>query len=457
LFVAEIIFPEGVAPGEGKSANFIEVARNGNGSPVLRGSSIAGALRHAYAMTVAHDEDAVERWFGTAADASGDINDSHVRIYDSILDPGKSFVGRRTHNAIDRHTGATRDKSLFSLESLPPKTQATIVLVVESEADNDETRRFLGQIAKILQSGFSLGGNCARGIGRVELAGKARFQEYDLTDISSHSKWLDDQRKFRSNGKFPVGMTELASGDPEETPQNTLKFSFLLGVPRGQDFVVGDGLAVDYKIEPQWTKSADGGPVWRIPGSTIRGVFRGWVSRLAAREGRKLRDSLERHAQNGPGRGDEHGWGFIDEKEERKKLKDCPANLDDPVMDLFGSLFAKARFHIGDGYAPKGNQDQPRIHVAVDRFSGGANEGALFDNTVLQGDNLEFRFHATIRNPKEREVEWIIRTLRAIDLGILRIGSSKGAGRLGLKKMPEAVGPHAELFRKLQKNEVSRA
>ena len=49
------------------------------------------------------------------------------------------------------------------------------------------------------------------------------------------------------------------------------------------------------------------------------------------------------------------------------------------------------------------------------------------------------------------EVEWLVATLRAIDLGILRIGSSKSSGRLCLKEAPVVRGEDefAEMFRDL--------
>ena len=43
-FVLE--FPYGVAPGEGSDYNVLRIAKNGAGTPVLRGSSLAGVLRH---------------------------------------------------------------------------------------------------------------------------------------------------------------------------------------------------------------------------------------------------------------------------------------------------------------------------------------------------------------------------------------------------------------------------
>ena len=43
------VFPEGIAPGEGKGlSNILLAARNGSNQPVLRGTALAGALRSAF-------------------------------------------------------------------------------------------------------------------------------------------------------------------------------------------------------------------------------------------------------------------------------------------------------------------------------------------------------------------------------------------------------------------------
>jgi hypothetical protein len=73
--------------------------------------------------------------------------------------------------------------------------------------------------------------------------------------------------------------------------------------------------------------------------------------------------------------------------------------------------------------------------VAVDRFSGGANEGALFFNQVLTGTRLVFPITMVLSSPREKEVQWLVKTLRALHLGILSVGSSKSGGRLEIKSI----------------------
>jgi hypothetical protein len=72
----------------------------------------------------------------------------------------------------------------------------------------------------------------------------------------------------------------------------------------------------------------------------------------------------------------------------------------------------------------------------LDAISGGAIEGMLFDNDVLTAG--EFNVKILVKDAKDYEAKWIAQTLKALDLGVLRIGSSKAAGRLELKDKPKA-------------------
>lgn len=68
-----LLFPAGIAAGESGHDNRLTIARNGAGQPVLRGTSLAGRLRHVWRKRMlkqqgaAAVDDAVARFFGSAA------------------------------------------------------------------------------------------------------------------------------------------------------------------------------------------------------------------------------------------------------------------------------------------------------------------------------------------------------------------------------------------------------
>ena len=96
---------------------------------------------------------------------------------------------------------------------------------------------------------------------------------------------------------------------------------------------------------------------------------------------------------------------------------------------------------------------QRRMHVAVDRITGGAAEGVLFENRVLTFSDeqaVEFEFRVVINNPLEHEAKWLGQTLIALDMGVLRVGCSKSSGRLELvPKSMKISGEHWKLVEQL--------
>ena len=481
-------FPSGIAPGEGGDYNILTIAKNGKGQPVLRGTSLAGALRHAYGkylrraqrLKAVEADQQVKQYFGYAlgdGESAGGI-ESPLQVSNSILHTGSSGLVARTYHLRNRHTGAVADGGLFSLESCPPGTTATVAIWLRDDGESPDTAvDFLRTLVGLLQGGITLGGKSARGIGLARLRETPSHRTYDLTDLQAHAAWLDDYRAWRQDLKvIPAGQPLAARPKANAT---LLRVDFSLGIPRGQDVLVGDGQGLDHEIEPQRVLHANGKYYWRLPGASLRGLFRGWVARLAARENRGLADNVQRHqacqrrvwkgellastdSYYGDERdelsGDNLGWCFLP-KEDRRQER---AKTGCPVAGLFGSLFQAGRIHISDAYAVCSSskpgddrlEEQLRKHVAVDRVTGGAAEGMLFENTVLtwhpKRGSPRFAVQMQVEDPTEEEARWLAQTLRALDLGVLRVGSSKSSGRLALMAPPQATGPRADHFAAIQ-------
>ncbi|MDT8380201.1 MAG: RAMP superfamily CRISPR-associated protein [Desulfotignum sp.] len=433
---ADIIFPEGAAPGAGSSSNRHVLARNGNQKTILRGSVLAGVLRHAYAerLGMSSLEDPVSRWFGEGADPDED-NSSCIRVADAVI--RCATVNERTHNLINRHTGAPAKGGLFSFEAIPPMSKAILSIILEPGAgESEEYDAFIDHLVGILGTGLLVGGHTNRGVGRMMLVDDVSVRDFDLATVDGSADFLDAQYEEMNKGVVLSGRKFRP-----ETQQNHLEIKLELGIPRGEDLLIGDGQETDYALNPQSVIFNDGSEHWRIPGSSLRGVVRAWMTRLAARDGETITDSVNNWYDrcDDPKKSykpDLIGWGFKD-TQDRARYQEYPDLLDDPILDLFGSMYKKGRIHISDVFSrPMEQQDvQDRYHVAVDRFSGGANEGALFDNQVLAGTQLIFPVTILLSTPREKEVQWLVKTLRALHLGILSVGSSKSGGRLEIKSI----------------------
>jgi hypothetical protein len=269
-------------------------------------------------------------------------------------------------------------------------------------------------------------------MGRAVLAGEAKWKTYNLATPDGTAAWLNDgyasrQRKLDSTG-WPAFVLE------DSLPlEKQLHLTVTIRPARGQDFLIAAG----GDMSPLQRLSADGKAQWVLPGSTLRGLFRDWTTRLAAREGQPVFSAAS---------ADEQGWAG---KKANKEWQKYPDLVQCPVMRLFGSLYARSRIHISDGMCEIHEASQQyRKHVAIDAISGGAIESLLFDNYVLISG--AFPVTITVNNPTEDEARWLAQTLKAFDLGLIRVGSSKASGRLEIATLV-ADGPFAETFNHFKK------
>lgn len=453
-----LVFPEGLSPGESREGNLLSVAKDGSGRPVLRGSSLAGALRHAWTRRFGieqypDDENPAREWFGAKAEEK-DRWPSALQVPDVPLDAGRNFMEHvRTHNAINRHRGSVLDHSLFSLQALPPGTCGTATLWLKGVPAKEIGEKFLTELTQLLDEGLTLGGKAARGLGRVMLTPETRpvLQSYDLSTPGGMQSWLNDSYLLRQNKAPETEGTKVLPQSPENA--DVFLLTLTLGIPAAEDLLLGDGQGLEYEMEPQQVKDKNGTCCWRIPGSSLRGVFRAWFNRLAAIDGLEVFDSFSRFGEQSA-TGAQLAWLGLDQDKSARQAKikalardrgALPDEIACPVARLFGNAFHKGRLHISDALTPVGDtKAQPRMHVAVDRFTGGASEGFLFDNTVLT-HGPAFTFHLRIESPEEQEIRWLLATLRALHHGILRVGSSKAGGRLGVFHS-EATGKYATLI-----------
>lgn len=418
---APLCFPEGFTIGSSGEGNDLEIERDGAGNPVLRGSSVAGLLRSATAASPFAPF--TDRWFGKALDTGGERQESCLSFSDTAF---ADLSASSTHNLMCRHTGSVSevDKGLFTVERCAPGVEGTLFFTLTprpGEEDPEQEAAFLDFLLSLLDGGLLVGGSSNRGGGRCCLKdGKVYLKKFDLSQTGDAAEFLDlvydrkdlapqyEVKPFLKNDLFAVKVT--------------------LTIPAGQDILPAEGV----EMFPAAVEKADGQTFWKIPGSTLRGVFKNWFSRLAAREGKKLVDSAQAYREQGP-----------------RKAVDMEDDGEDVILSLFGSLKRKGRLHISDAFstrpaAPE-RDAQYRCHVAIDRFTGGTNDGNLFFDSVLS-NGVTFETVISIAAARNEEIGYLEQTLRALHLGILRIGSSKAAGRLAVKACQVLSNPSGAGF-----------
>ena len=416
--IAPLIFPEGfsIGSGNGKS-NSLEIERNGEGHPVIRGTTIAGLLR-AETENDPRFEKYAETYFGAPLDRNEDRRESRLIFSDAVLSEGSA---ESMHNLMSRHTGSIslENSGLFSMEKVLPGSRTELFFRLKSESAMSETdEQLIGFLAECLNGGILIGGNSNRGGGRCMLEGnRIQVRKFDLEKAEDAADYLDLMyAEKRSINTF----REVQA----VSMHNRFAVDVTLRIPAGQDLLCSEG----NDMFPVSTLQADGRSYWKIPGSTLRGIFKGWMSRLAARDGEKLSDSAEWYQTRG-----------------NRKEVEAPNLPDDPIQDLFGSLEKKGRIHFTDAYSARPadakKDTQKRSHVVIDRFTGGTNDGKLFQNSVLTASDISFKTEISILEAGAKEVHWLEKTLQALHLGLIRVGSSKSAGRLEIGEITVSANP----------------
>lgn len=441
-------FAAGISPGEGSEMNVLTVARDGKNRPLLRGTSIAGVLRSAYASNLHEQnlassdiEKETERWFGGAA--GGDTKEgtsSRVLVDDAVLELGESDVSTSTHHLRNRHTGVVTDKGLFAMESCPPGTKAVLAIWIRSDdsiADQDR-EAFINTMTCQLGKGLIFGGRNARGVGVAALAtDQGQRRTYALNQVDDYASYLDQSRQWRSKRAIPQDAEPISIEQDKRTDQLQVEVTFR--IPRGQDILIAEGDTAS----PQRVTNAKGEDAWKLPGSSLRGTLKSWMTRLAALDGKSVEDSVAGFKK------------FRAEEDDDSAYPDLKnmTNNNCPINNLFGTVKQEGRIHVPSAFSkvqPDQNESQLRMHVAIDRITGGAAEGLLFQNHVLTsgaGDKPpRFKHLIRIDTPTADDCNWLAKSLLAIHHGVVRIGSSKSSGRLELESVPTATGANSDLF-----------
>lgn len=425
-----VVFPCGVSVGGERLGNSLRISRDGRDRTVVRGSSWAGVLRRELCCSpIAKD---VALWFGGwlgDRDRGGRPSDRHITIHDAVLRgaSGSSATVMRTHNAVDRHDGAPVDGALFTLEAAAPGATCSFEAWIKAfPEDQDRVADLVRAIVDVFTRGIMVGGSKARGIGEGRLAAAPAWHKFDLREFKDRSQWLDVRSGGAEDGGERMPLLEVPSA---HSAGRDLDLTVEFTIPPGQDLLCGAGQVGDLSLDVQRVVDANGVEWFRLPGSSLRGIMRGWCARLAAREGKPVAYS--------------HAVGC-----ENRMTGEQAANLtpgECVVTDLFGSANRAGRVHVSDALVrcDRATRDQ-RAHVSIDRAWATSREGMLFQNGLLTAVDDPFAVRIRVRDVAQHEAVWIARTLFAIKIGLVRIGSSKSSGRLDAR-IVQADGRFNEL------------
>lgn len=399
------------------------VRRDERGRPLIPGSSVRGLLR---AELDAVDTEGAERLFGPVANGEAlrmgmlTVRDAKIaqipslrkHLADYVPAPqgaSNASVGADTcvaHSvAINPITGAAADHLLFSEEYVPPGSTFKLELELGPCAKKD-----VDTVLALLNAfdgtrDVSLGSGSSHGFGRFKI---------DAGSVVQHTLTADELRRWLSGGtdSEPLwGSCNPTLPDPLGVGSRpcTLALHFDSAFAVHDPGLVGRA-ANDKSPKIEFSRDGNGRP--RIPGRSLRGLFRHRARRIIAT------------------------ILYVEHAFEPNETPDWAEKL---VSEVLGSVDYQSGVRIGAATtsSEQGNKDRTQTFNAVDRFTGGVSDTKLYTTHLAEPATLHFDVSLSPRALRAGYVEdwWFglgLLVLRDAIEGDFALGwgKAKGMGQL---------------------------
>ncbi len=412
------------------------------GVPLLSGTSLAGALRSHLADVLSGYRSAepleVAKLFGAAR--GDDMGSQSLLIFFDAFGklPEGKMLEIRDGVAIDPAWGTAEAHKKFDFEVLPAGTLFPLrveLIVPESDQESPLLSLLVAAMEGLTHGDISLGMRRSRGLGAIT-ACRWKALRYDLTTPEGWLAWLtsdhetpipNDARGYDSAAEairaaFPL--LKFAS-----FPDKRQRLIVDLEMEPARDLLVRSPATEPSAPDVVHLHSA-GRPV--LPGTSFTGALRAQALRIAR---------LVREAH-----GDGDAW----------------------VERLFGPLLEGEHLEALDTAKPQAMASKVRItesfiensrerqqtRIAIDRFTGGVVQGALFEEQVQEGGQLRIRME--LREPTDAETGFLLLILKDLLSGEIPVGGAVSVGRgvlRGTARVRLSDGTHCTVAQNLSVNE----
>ena len=375
-YVAQVTI-EAVAPlrtASGKSNIFIDspVLKDWNGLPMILGSSIAGALRHSFNEPFAKkyfgfEKEKADIGFGSRVIVSNaHLCDENGEVHQELELQQSPFLEKYSNLPVREHTainnkGFAKNKSKFDEEVVFSGSRFKFELEFLSDNEQESLKAWQNILSRLSDPLFRLGGGSTKGFGEFKIV-ECLESNYEMGN-NYHEKPSD------LNTKAGKKITLTSQSKPlkytiELVPENF----FIFGAGFGDD-EVDDVVVTEEVVEWKNEKGKFGGKKVLFPASSLKGAL---SHRVAFHYNRLTKT-------------------FADEVDDISKYI---GTNNQAVATIFGA--EKGHINEGKGKALFSdmyqNYDENKIkifdHVKIDRFTGGAMEGALFNEKVISNSEL---------------------------------------------------------------------
>lgn len=430
-FLARIILQTetALAVGSGEKDIFSDklIARDVNNLPYIPGSALAGIIRHTLGKEKSllffgygAEDDPVEK-LGKGSEiifSAAHILDENQRVIEGFYEGESEYLRLfenlpvRQHVAIDER-GVNKRHGKFDEEVVYKGTRFGFEIEMLSDGTNEGL--FTEVLDCLAVEGFRIGSGTRKGLGEVSVI-ECKKVILDLTKKEDREAYLLKSSSL-NDSNFWQGKTMVI---PKKNTGNWTVYRlvlhpddfFLFGSGFGDneaDMTPVEELVIEWnkeEVSPQWNKN-----YILIPGTSVKGA----ISHRVAFHYNKLKKYFV---------GDVRAKIGVDNQ---------------AVKDLFGFTIEKTEESrrgnviFSDIFRSRKCPEDAKIlnHVAIDRFTGGAMEGALFSEEVVNGKGQEYEFEILVN--KEAFQDSIVKkafeaTLNDIVSGMLPLGGGVNRG-----------------------------
>lgn len=390
----------------------MEIVRGYGGLPYIPGTALMGVVRHDYDQSYGLSGQEAEYFFGRGDSEAPEGTQSHFVLEDALpLPDSKPQVVVRDGIQIDGKTGTAAAGAKYAYEILERGCRFGLrgeltVYSWEGRPAIDPDDAFVSRILAILHRGIRVGAKTRVGLGRLRSENLALYR-FDFPEDGG--KWLHS----------------LDEGVGGLTPY-TLPFTSLPafdGLRVEAEFHLGRSLMIGSPgLKPEGPDKVHirSQEESVIPGTALKGALRHQTERII---------HTLRQPDGGMGEGDDvvcqsfcqDLFGHVPDREDGAKISARASRLRVDEVVLSG----------------ESRSEQTRIRI--DRFTGGVQSGALFDEQPIYHHQETVRLILTVAQAQHREVGLILLLLKDLWTGHLPLGGEIGIGR-GL-----LVGQYAQL------------
>lgn len=393
--VIEATMPLAVHSGEKMTQTDAVVIKDANGLPYIPGSSIAGVIRHAWKdankdvenifgfqkKTKSTDDKETNGMGSRLIFTEARILNSQGKVVDGLQPDAMNDVLLKEYEKLPvrqhvriTHRGVAADKGKFDEQIVYAGTRFCFEMELLGTEDEKEVFQSLLDILK--QSTFRLGGGSRKGFGKIQVV-----EVLNVTMKLIDEKYLRKPSDLEKSKAWYVKQQDInkeENKDGEDKKNKTTQETSMLSVSyelRPQDFFLfGSGFGDD---DADMTPVKEKKVIWKINGDQLDGSLGDYLYLIPATS---VKGALSHRVAFYYNKLTEF---FADGKSE-KEIKEHTGTNNEAVKLLFGcegdeNGEGKMRGNviISDMYL-KDAIDKIFNHVAIDRFTGGAIEGALF-------------------------------------------------------------------------------